>query len=226
MSDYVVFEHDRLSAYKWDSDLTTYVESPFRLSDIRCRVQIADGVTLGEIFESVDKLPELKNFISAYSWCRAIDEFHHDARQPITKSSHEVELVQLVVSSYGELSEYKKEKHFDICTDFIGRDAAGERWSVSYSPMSNLAHLPVIIDEKFVVRKNYTEEVLTATKTFSILEFLDAIYWDISFHGSPTDNIEFLKELKESINEIEEGRVELVPLEDVMREFGIEEQEN
>ena len=222
MSDYVVFEHDRIAAFKWNSDLKKDEEVPFHLSDLRCRVKVSDGVTLGEIFESVDRHPDLKEVIAKYAWCSAIDAFHADARKP-REEDDDGRLAKLVVSAYGEIFEHEEDKDFNLCLDFIGVDEKDQRWSVSYTPMYRLAHLPVVIDEEFTIRRNWTETVATATRVFTVLEFLEAIYWDISFHGGPEENVKFLEELKESIREIDEGRAKLVPFEDVMRE--LEDQE-
>ena len=40
--------------------------------------------------------------------------------------------------------------------------------------------------------------------SFSLLEVLDCIYDDISFHGSPSDNKKFIENLKEMVDEINE----------------------
>lgn len=216
-----MFHHDRLAAYEWDGKLKEYVEKPVRLADLRVRVKVDDGVTLGEIFESVERFPDLKDIVANYAWCGAIDEFHADARKP--RKDVEADLVKLVVSAYGEVFEHKGENDFTLATDFIGVDAAGERWSVSYTPMYQLAHLPVVIEEKFAIRRNWQEEVFTGQRVFGLLEFLDAIYWDISFHGGPKDNEEFMEDMKERIKEIEDGTAKTVPFEDVMR--SLEEQE-
>jgi hypothetical protein len=223
MSDYVVFHSDRLAAYEWDGkEKKDYVEKPFRLTDLRVRVKVDDGVTLGQIFAIVDQHPTLKEVVAHYAWCGAIDEFHAQAREP--RKDLEESLVKLVVSSYGEVFEHDGTNDFNISTDFIGVDAQGERWSVSYSPMYQLAHIPVVIDETFTIRRNWTESILSGKRVLSLLEFLEGIYWDISFHGGPKENEEFLAEMKERINEVEEGRAELVPFEDVMRSLEDEQE--
>jgi len=225
MSDYVVFHRDRIASYSWNKDTKQNEEEDFTMSDLRTRVRIDDEVTLGEIFAAVEKEEGLKSFIAMYSWCQSIDSFHAHARLPRPDAGEsEVPLVKIVVSAYGEVFDHRGESDFMVATDLTGYDEKGDRWSISYSPMQQIAHLPVSIDEKFVTRRNYKEDVFVSTRTFSVLEFLDAIYWDISFHGGPEDNEKFLLDMQQQVKDIREGNVELVPLEDVFRD--LEQQEN
>jgi hypothetical protein len=47
--------------------------------------------------------------------------------------------------------------------------------------------------------------------TFTLLDVLGGIYWEISFYGSPEDRDRQRAELQQSVREIEEGRATLVP---------------
>lgn len=225
MSDVVVFEHDSLDSYDWDSEQKAKVKVPFRLSDLRCRVKISPGVTLGEIFKSVDRHPELKQVIAAYAWCGSIDEFHAEALKPRPEEQAEESkdrIVKLIVKQYAQLSDENEHKDFNIITEFCGSGPNKERWSVSCTPMNELAHLPVEIDETFTIERNWKEEILSIQKSLNLLEFLDAIYWDISFHGSPEDNARFVEELQQQIKEIDNGTAKLIPFEEVMKDFETE----
>ena len=182
MTHKVIFHSDRLAAYYWsDGD---YAEVPFTISSLRLPVFIDEGVTLGQIFQSVLQHPPLKNFIAQYSWCASIDEFHFDAH---TKPRGiEDEVTGLVISAHGEVFSGE----FNISMDFhgVGGDT---RWTVSLSPMNEIAWLPVEIDAKFTVSSMDSTVNHEWEYRPTLLQALDAIYWDISFHGSPSENKEF-----------------------------------
>jgi hypothetical protein len=62
------------------------------------------------------------------------------------------------------------------------------------------------------IRKDH-EKLGEAPCTFTFLDVLGEIYWEISFYGSPASRDERIAEIKESMREVEEGRATLVPLE-------------
>lgn len=219
MSDYVMFHSDRLAAYDWDGKEKKNVERLFDLSDLRVHVRVDEGVTLGQIFAIMTKCRLLKFFVSRYSWCREIDQFHAQALLPREDLSEGI--VKLVVCAHGDMFD----KHFNIFTDFYGVNDQGETWGLSLTPMFQLAHLPVVIDERFVVRQNIQDVIFTGERSFTLLEFLDAIYWDISFYGSPEENHAFSEGLKATIQELTEqvGKDDVIPFEEAMRSLVEEE---
>lgn len=221
----VIFYADRLVRQEWNGKTKSYEEFPVRVQDLRSVVSVEPGVTLGQIFALVAAHEEIKIAVAEYAWCGWIDEFHDAALLPREEEKGDAKLVKLVVSAYGELNDWGGKTEFQLSTNFGAEDATGDHWGISYSPMQTIAHLPVVIDEEFVVRRWVKDEelriveVFRATRSFTLLEFLDAIYFDISFHGGPKDNAAFLEELGQCINEIESGEVKTIPFEDVMRDL-------
>ena len=224
MSDFVRFTKQGLVAFDWDGDKQEYVPDTDphphgNIVNLRSRCEIEDGVTLLEIFRAVDDDPLLMDFIGCYSWCSAIKEFHDQALLPPPEPKEgDVKMVALEVQAYGEFHRSYKDKHgppvFNgIWWDFTGLGSDGINYSVSYSPMNELADVPVRIKPCITFTKDHLpEEMLPpATITISLLEFLDAIYFDISFHGGPKENKEFLEKLHGMVTEIEEGKATLVP---------------
>ena len=81
MSKYVQFEPTGLWIYRYDSDTKEYVrwKRPGRhsvLTHLRRECQIQEGTTLQDIFRAVARYKLLTAFISMYSWCPDIEEFH------------------------------------------------------------------------------------------------------------------------------------------------------
>lgn len=201
-------------------------KSQFGLSDLRRGVEIEEGVTLRDIFDAVDANNELRYFISNYSWCSKIAEFHLAAREPKQPTaSDETELVALEVLMRVDIHELSNDKHMNVFGEFLGVGADGTSYSVSFSPMSSIADLPIRINENAFFSR-YGKETLDRERinmSPSFLEFLDAIYYDISFYGGPEEAKEMRDSLVTMVKEIEDGTATTVPLEDVLKELRAED---
>jgi hypothetical protein len=107
-------------------------------------------------------------------------------------------------------------------------------YSVSYSPMWKLADLPVRLNKTFDVYepfdtnnpKKRPEKLLTATREYTLLEVLDAIYWDISFMGGPEDNANFIERMNDEMDQIKSGEVPMIPIEQVFTDMKEETPDN
>lgn len=215
---------DGLFFYKWSNKQKKYVEKKAKKSNIltylRNSCYIDEGVTLQDIFNLVDSSKLLKFVISQYSWCPSIDEFHAQAKEPWIKNEEE-DLHTLEINWHVSKCS-KNTLDFELYPNFHG---LGEKttYSVSYTPVYELAHLPVVLNESFALydKNVHPKEIFKSTRHFSLLEVLDAIYDDISFVGSPEQNKKFLEELKETVKQIESG-LPMVPIEQVAKKLGCE----
>ena len=79
-------------------------------------------------------------------------------------------------------------------------------------PVNELVHLPVRIQPQMEIHKDHNK-LGEAPCTFTLLDVLGEIYWEIGFHGSPECRDQRSAELRESVREIEEGRATLIPWE-------------
>lgn len=140
----------------------------------------------------------------------------------------------------GGLRERIQAVDFEVSPDFHGigpckegEDHRGnglEYYSVSYTPMYELVDLPVVLKKEFNVYtpwdsnqpKKKSEKILTSKREFSLLEVLDAIYWDISFMGGPADNKAFIEDMSQRVEEIKAGEVPMIPIEQVGKRLGFE----
>lgn len=202
------------------------VDEPARMLMHWCEVD--EDVTLGDIFRMVGDDDFLKSFIALYSWCGPIDEFHQAALEDPKPSE---DLWYLRVHRIVDIHTYKGETTFALSHDFggVGELCEDEKeyydkhpdkpratkthYSVSYSPMNTLAHLPVFLESMVDVqefnrgRREY-DEYFKGFFPFTLLDFLDAIYWDISFVGGPEDNAAFMEDMSERVAEAKEGLAE------------------
>ncbi len=232
----IKIEKDGIWCYIYNQETSEYdKERPDHIcSVLRCACEIDDGVTLHDIFDAVDMEPELKEFISQYSWCRHIDEFHADANKFVPESfvpeSEEDPLKYLEIRWHVNTSSYKGKQSIDISSDFHGVGESGTSYSVSYSPMGKLAHLPVKLSTDFDIYASFAkgkkEKLLFhGEQWFSLLEVLDAIYDDISFNGGTDDNVRFLEEMQETTAKIKSGEIKCVPWEKLNLDEEEEEEE-
>lgn len=226
MSDYIRFTKEGLFEFEWDSETRTYpshrVPESGVISKLRMECRIDLDCTLRDIFATVGSYPILVAFIAQYSWCWAIKEFHESVKLPSVHPDTNG-LTHLQISKYIESSTYENAKTFfepciDSSLDFcaIGKtgEHGGDRYGISLTPMQDIAHLTVRLKDKCDVRLNFETKGSYET-TFSLLEVLDAIYDDISFHGGPAQAEEFSKELISRFEDVKSGRATLVPFEDV-----------
>jgi hypothetical protein len=239
VSDYVRFEPDGLYGFRWDGDRRAYRKSRVRrravLSELRCRCEITKGVTLRQVFRAVDRYEALKAFIAAYSWCRDIDAFHAQAEEPM-RTAGSAPLDFLEVYHHTSVDRYKEQTTIEIGHDFHGIGPTDGDWipnskpddkvlySVSCTPAYDLADCAVVLNEEVVLRAPWEgkppQEVLIAgTRPFSLLEVLDAIYFEISFHGGPTESAEFMEEIRGRVAKIKAGDIKASSMDPAKRAY-------
>lgn len=246
----VIINKKGIFVREWNSDKKKWFRKRAKKNQVcsylRHACNIEEGTTLGDIFNAVDKYQLLKFVISSYAQCSAIDEFHEQATWPAPEKEDKQPLTHLEIFWYvDDVKPFsKKIKHkggnketihsadFELNVGFHGIGANPDEeerekrptvsYSVSYSPMYELEHLPVILDKTFEVYDWKTKrEFFKSERYFTFLEVLDSIYYDISFVGGPKDNAAFIGEMQERVKEIE-GGLPLIPLEQVQKQLGEE----
>ena len=257
MSESIEFTPNGIVLHKWNEKKKKMERKrPKKLTicmHLRSRCEIAEGTTLRNIFDAVDRYRFLKLVISQYSWCQSIDEFHAQAKEPMQRPEDSDQIDFLEIYHWPEVHKYtEKKKHpggtrerntvidFDTSVGFHGigpaKDEDGqysldrtEQYSVSYSPMYEIVDLPIKLKKEFTVytpfehgKKMEERELLKATREFTLLDVLDAIYWDISFMGGPQNNAEFIENMKGRVDEITSGEVAMIPMEQVFPETEID----
>ena len=94
------------------------------------------------------------DFIAQYSWCRAIQEFHDEAKLPPPENI-ETRIVEIVIEAFSELHVARKGKKVfadkpmsfnGVWLHLTGIGEDGEHYSISCTPMNELANVPVRLD--------------------------------------------------------------------------------
>jgi len=208
MADKVHITKRGIQALKWDSEVRQYVEQEIRtgLHVLRCACHIDADVTLADIFCAVEQDPELGRFLEQWSWCD-LDAFHAEARKPATATS---DLSYIEIAKYFEWDEHEAQETVDVSGIGQPDEHGMTHYGIDFTPVNQLVHLPVRLRPEMEIRKGH-KKLGEAPCTFTLLDVLGEIYFEVSFYGSPEDRDRRSAELQESVREIEEGRATLIP---------------
>ena len=210
MADKVHITKGGIQALKWDSDVRQYVEDKTRsgLHVLRCACHIDADVTLRDIFHAVDQDPDLVRFLEQWSWCD-LEAFHSEAHKPATKAS---DLSYIEIAKYFEWDEMEAQETIHVSGIGHPDENGVTHYGLDFTPVNQLVHLPVRLRPEMEIHKDH-KKLGEAPCTFTVLDILGEIYWEISFYGSPEDRDRESAELRESVREVEEGRATLIPWE-------------
>jgi hypothetical protein len=221
MTDYVRFTRGGLVAYRRDGDTRREMAEPITsrvLACLRLRCEIDEDVTLGDIFIVVSGFPELVAFISQYSMC-PVQAFHDQALSP-RKEEEQEEREPLRYIEIGKVIEIDKE-----LTDYLDLVAIGTpdengttRYAIDLTPVNEVAHLPVKLKPVAEIRER-RGKVSEQAYVYTLLEVLDAIYYEISFYGGPEETATFAKELSQEDQDLDAGQLQTITLDAIRQEF-------
>jgi len=172
--------------------------------------ELGEEVTLKHIFELVANHQALKALISIYSTCQHINAYHALARVATEKTT---DLHYLEISDVAEIWTRKKRTWANLgYPDFhgIGDTVDGnDGYAIEFTPVNEIVNLPIRIKKEFRIIR-YGEQVIRPTvlfkgkRKYTLLEILDVIYDEISFHGTPSKAATFLGDLTEQVRKIKD----------------------
>tara|TARA_Y100000034_G_scaffold136330_1_gene212235 strand:+ start:8791 stop:9609 length:819 start_codon:yes stop_codon:yes gene_type:complete len=205
----------KLIANEHDDLKCTLLEGPQNIWALREPCEIEEGVTLNDIFCIVARNEELKTFLKHYSKCRLINDYHERALDPPEDTSG---LKYLEIGWECRLWKVDEDNpDLELWTDVCGRgpkesedmpdvaDEAGDiRYGIDLTPVNKLAGLPIVLNQEVYINvmDGDKTEALPARREFTLLDVLDALYWEISFFGSEEDKVDAKERLSETADEI------------------------
>lgn len=199
-------------ATEWSSDVRQNLDKPIHhiFHELRSTCHIEEGVTLGDIFAAVSRWPDLVGLLGHYCWCD-VEAFHAEALTPAVKAS---ELTVIELSKAFEIGNHHSGEDIDV--HGIGPNKDGneiQNWAIDFIPVNELRDVPVRLNRKMRVRDNREgfREIAEVDCSFSLLEVLGEIYYEISFYGSPSQRDATGDTLRETAEEVESGRTTLAP---------------
>ena len=229
--------------FKGDEDITDAL--PIYLSGEHCELE--DGVTLKDVFKLV-KNSDSEQLLSplltnGYTWLgELLDE-------GLNGDQSKCEVDEIVVGRSQEFSCWDGVNELDDSIDVSGvKIGDEERYGLDLTPTNELMGARVVLDKEFKIydvrpeiwdswweqNKDNPERkslepypvLLKAEKGFTLLDILGSLFYELSFMGSPVERIKSLEGLKEQVKDIEEGKAELIPWEEVKKELGIDDRED
>jgi len=231
MSEKIILTPDGFLIESFEEEDSKLIEKndPQVFAYLRSFCEIDPYTTLWDIMDTVRNNEMLSLFLSKYCWCPDINLFHQELdKKPIINENDKVDCLEVYWSS----SNHEPTKELSIFAEFHGigsefeeeDENIKETFSLSASPLNEYAHLKVKLNKQVKLyssvdlSKKYKkpEVILDSEKDFTLLDILDAIYWDISYYGPPESRDLFMDELTEKWNNIKNDlSFEDLDLEDV-----------
>jgi hypothetical protein len=195
-----------------------------------------EPVTLRDLFRIFEPI---KGFISQYSLIN-YDAYVEELNKPVDWSKKEsCPMDHIVVKWMGEY--FEEYNNFRTSVDACGVDSSvpiedhgkwdkstgqskSRYWAIDAQPMNSIADMPIKLDTKFGITKLESGKhiVKNWNRAFSLLEVIDAVFYEVSYFGLPEDRDAFMDMLGERLDEVknmteEEKKVKLIPWEEVKK---------
>jgi hypothetical protein len=190
-------------------------------------VEVDPAFVLGDLFRLVDRHDsELLDVILAEEVGPLLDEARSG---PQTDADDSVEYLQV----YNNHADGRVYRHFDGWgrwdEPYEGAWAENAEHAkqggiaVELAPVTELLHLPLRYNPELVFRRaDYEVEYRTEIE-ITFIEFLKAVFYELTFCGTPEERDAQRTELQELVARIERGEERLIPAEEVYRELGLAE---
>jgi hypothetical protein len=208
------FEH-----LEWDKTSRQNVKKKFVSYDCMREgvTEVEEGVTLADIISFTAQDEILSLFIGAYSGCN-VPDFEEELKQgvePLSPTDNVKYCTVAMEVRVWSVSKRKGSKTLEVTLDFCGCGDEKQQYALDLAALPEIAALPFRLGSnasfgRFAEDSAEQEDGLEYTP--NLLEVLDAIFFDLSFHGSPAEKAERRKEIEQRIQAIEDGTATLIPL--------------
>lgn len=201
------------------------------LTHLRTPCYITEGTTLRDLFRMAGSYKHLLFFLKRYSWCRPIHQFRVQIEEPIRSNDADpldfLEVCQRVeFSKIGGGEGIPPALLFSRSIRFHGIGRAGRNskykeifgettdpdqmmpYSIAYAPLYDLADLTIRLNPELNPLSSMTKCPVPTITEFTLLEMLDAIFWELGFNGGPERKAALLDEMNAFVAEIEAGTVQ------------------
>ena len=207
MTDKVHITKHGIQAFEWDGDAGQHLEQKIStaLHVLRCACHIDADVTLGDIFRAVEQDPELVRFLQEWSWCN-LEAFHLEAQKATGKRS---DLAYIEIAKYFEWDKWEAQESIHVSGIGEPCEHGTTHYGLDFTPVNELVHLPVRLQSQMEIHKDH-EKLGEAPCTFTLLDVIGEVYFEISFYGNPESRDQRGAELMESVRDVKEGRANLV----------------
>jgi hypothetical protein len=185
--------------------------------------RLAPEFTLGDLFALLDRDDaKLLEFVLGEDVLPVLE----DARLEGARDE-DLRLEYLTVTNVHEHGCLRREFHgwgpwdepYDGAWD---KDPDCPRWgaiAVGLTPVRQLLDVPLRYDASVTFLAPPDVAPFRTEVDISLIEFLKAIFYELTFYGSPDERDELREELRRRVDQIERGEAELIPAEEVIEEL-------
>ncbi len=198
----------------------------FDYDDLIKKVDLDNSFTLGDVLFVCEKSKIPMETLQKLVRCHYVKQYCKEVKKRADKNS-EIDYLEIYwggniddMSGQVECNSQwifhglgKKGVVSDDYTNAMSPEEKGnyrEKYAVEFSPMYKLAHLPIkVLDRMIIVNELKPPTSKGSVKTIefappiTLIELLHAIFWELSFYGSPEERNTKIKELMRRCKEID-----------------------
>ncbi|MBI3015834.1 MAG: hypothetical protein HYY65_12450 [Candidatus Tectomicrobia bacterium] len=218
-----------------------------QVADLMAPVEIAEDFTLGDLCRIIDHFEEMdRETFSALLQC-PLEPFLEECLRPRdagTEPGSDLHYIRLFWECEYDLRTETRWPpvtslwlHVDGVGDIWedhqpggrfyeeGRDCSQcNRYAVEMTPLYALRHLPLRIDPVMTVRPSLTLEsrhtpLDIPAPDVTLLQLIHALFWELSFFGTPEERDATRDELRQQVKRIDAGEERLIPLEEFRKKL-------
>lgn len=181
---------------------------------MNCVVELDENTTFEHVWNYLERDVEFFNTLffralGGFDLNEYVEQFHKPSKDPNDYEDPNHRMVGLSLGWDGDVWEGK----LNIFTDFGGygphKMPNGEfiedmGYGVELTPINDLKHYPLKLEKKFVIRseENGYKELLVAEKEWSVYDMYYGILFEISFIGTPNDQLRSIADLDQRQAEV------------------------
>ncbi len=155
-----------------------------------------ENLTLACFFDLISRLPKSEQEVLSKSSHCPLEPFVEEIKND-TEPDDENEIKWIEVNPMGEIWE---NDGLSIYFHVSGKDGEGDSYDIGSANLPTIKSLPIKINAELAIYDwtkplPITTPVLTTKYEPTLLQFIHAILWDISWWGTPKDKDAFLESL-------------------------------
>lgn len=223
-------EEIRYSEFGFDFDDNYYknmTDEGGLMKSLSQEVRFSSDLTFRDFFRHLLREKEaIHNAFQSTIGAIRLDDFIEDIE---TNKKREIKLESVQISCRPEVN---KKKELELRISFSGKDKKtdGNRengvetsYGMGFSSLSTYADLPFRLNNLFRIEQYYDLEkpltVLELTKKYTLYEVVNAVLYEITWHGIPTMRDKQLKDLRKRVKKIDSGEEKMIRHEEVVKEL-------
>jgi len=181
-------------------------------------IELEDNFTVRDWFKLINNyllFQMLDNYMEDY-----IQEYKNCPENNCIDLEHQVK--NICFKKIGQIEKYKdsENKYFNTYVDVfgLGEDIEETNYGIDFWPLKNYLDIPIKLLPGIICNDDFTIKDVTKTHLtekvnvdYTLYEFIKSFVYEISFYGTPEEKNKKGEELKEMVNKIDRGEVELIP---------------